>query len=185
MTSILAAANTTVVIMVFMLMQSKLVLDPTQSEDLAIEVARVFVKKGLTLATAESCTGGAIGAALTALPGSSKWFNGGIISYSNGAKINLLGVEAEAIKAHGAVSKEVVEAMAIGGCQAMAASVCVAVSGIAGPDGGTTEKPVGSVWIAWSQDGLVVTSQLHHFQGSRKKIQSEAVCMALKGLISQ
>ena len=171
--------------MVTIIMRNKLVSHLTQDQELAAEVARMFVDKGLTLATAESCTGGAIGALLTSLPGSSVWFNGGIISYSNSAKINLLSVEPESIEAYGAVSQEVVEAMAIGGCKAMEACVCVAVSGIAGPDGGTPEKPVGSVWIAWFGNGPVVSSRLYHFEGGRIEIQTAAVREALKGIISQ
>jgi len=171
--------------MVIVIMQNKFISDLTQDQELAAEIARIFVGKGLTLATAESCTGGGIGAVLTSLPGSSIWFNGGIISYSNSAKINLLDVEPESIEVYGAVSQEVVEAMAIGGCKAMAASVCVAVSGIAGPGGGTAEKPVGSVWIAWFGNGPVVSSRLYHFEGSRIEIQNAAVRMALKGIISQ
>ena len=166
-------------------MQNKFLSGLSQDQELAAEVGRIFVDKGLTLATAESCTGGAIGAVLTSLPGSSIWFNGGIISYSNSAKINLLDVEPEAIEVYGAVSQEVVEAMAVGGRKAMAANVCVAVSGIAGPGGGTTQKPVGSVWIAWFGNGPVVNSRLYHFEGSRIEIQNAAVRMALKGIINQ
>ena len=175
--------------MVILMVQNKLLLDQAQDRELATEVARTLSDKGLTLATAESCTGGAIGALLTSLAGSSMWFNGGIISYSDSSKINLLGVESEAIDAYGAVSQEVVEAMAIGGCKALAADVCVAVSGIAGPSGGSVEKPVGSVWIAWCGLGIgmsiVVSSRLYQLDGSRKEIQSVAVRMALKGIIKQ
>lgn len=171
------------------MVQNKLLSDQAQDRELATEVARTLSDKGLTLATAESCTGGAIGALLTSLAGSSIWFNGGIISYSDSSKINLLGVESEAIDAYGAVSQEVVEAMAIGGCKALAADVCVAVSGIAGPSGGSVEKPVGSVWIAWCGPGIgmsiVVSSRLYQLDGSRKEIQSVAVRMALKGIIKQ
>jgi len=175
--------------MVILMVQNKLLSDQAQDRELATEVARTLSDKGLTLATAESCTGGAIGALLTSLAGSSIWFNGGIISYSDSSKINLLGVESEAIDAYGAVSQEVVEAMAIGGCKALAADVCVAVSGIAGPSGGSVEKPVGSVWIAWCGPGIgmsiVVSSRLYQLDGSRKEIQSVAVRMALKGIIKQ
>ena len=171
------------------MVQNKLLSDQAQDRELATEVARTLSDKGLTLATAESCTGGAIGALLTSLAGSSIWFNGGIISYSDSSKINLLGVESEAIDAYGAVSQEVVEAMAIGGRKALATDVCVAVSGIAGPSGGSVEKPVGSVWIAWCGPGIVmsiaVSSQLYQLDGSRKEIQSVAVRKALKGIIKQ
>ena len=155
-----------------------------QNQILAAEVGQLLLEKGLTLGTAESCTGGAIGAVLTSLAGSSSWFNGGVISYSNNAKIKLLGVPADSIKTHGAVSQEVVESMAIGGCEAMEASVCVAVSGIAGPGGGAIGKPVGTVWIAWCQKGGRFSSQRYHFSGTRQQIQSEAVSMALKGIVN-
>ena len=175
--------------MVILMVQNKLLLDQMQDQELANEVARSLSNKGQTLATAESCTGGAIGALLTSLAGSSTWFNGGIISYSNSSKINLLSVESKVIDSNGAVSQEVVEAMAIGGRKALAADVCVAVSGVAGPSGGSVEKPVGSVWIAWCGPGIDmsmrVSSQLYHLDGSRKEIQSIAVRMALMGIINR
>lgn len=155
-----------------------------QDKKLAFEVAKLLVDKGLTLATAESCTGGAIGALLTSLAGSSSWFNGGVISYTNDVKINLLGVPTEIINKYGAVSQEVVEYMAIGGCDALRSSMCVAVSGVAGPGGATLTKPVGTVWIAWCANGVVVNSQLFQLSGNRKKVQNAAVRMALKGIVS-
>ena len=167
------------------MMQNKLVLDIKHDQELAAQVARLLVDKGLTLATAESCTGGAIGALLTSLAGSSSWFNGGVISYTNSSKINLLGVQSRLIDKHGAVSQEVVERMATGGREAMTSDVCVAVSGIAGPGGGTAEKPVGSVWIAWCGNGTAVSSKLYHLSGDRKEVQSAAVRLALKGIISR
>jgi nicotinamide-nucleotide amidase len=181
----LAKANTTTAIMEFLMTQNELVSNPVQDLVLASEVACLLTDAGLTLATAESCTGGAIGALLTALPGSSNWFKGGVICYSNSSKINLLDVEPRAIDEYGAVSQEVVEAMAVGGCAAMQTDFCVAVSGIAGPGGGTTEKPVGSVWIAWSSSGGMVESQLYQFSGDRRDVQSIAVSMALKGIINR
>jgi nicotinamide-nucleotide amidase len=174
-----------VVIMVVLKMHNNLVSDSSQEQQLATEVARMLVKKSLTLATAESCTGGAIGALLTSLAGSSAWFNGGVISYSNASKIKLLNVNPDAIDTCGAVSQAVVEAMAIGGCQALGADLCVAVSGVAGPGGGTSAKPVGSVWIAWCGPEQRLTSGLYHFDGERTQIQRAAVRMALQGVINQ
>ena len=174
-----------VVIMVVLKMHNNLVSDSSQEQQLATEVARMLVKKSLTLATAESCTGGAIGALLTSLVGSSAWFNGGVISYSNASKIKLLNVNPDAIDNYGAVSQAVVEAMAIGGCQALGADLCVAVSGVAGPGGGTSAKPVGSVWIAWCGPEQRLTSGLYHFDGERTQIQRAAVRMALQGVINQ
>jgi|TARA_B110000967_G_C18861483_1_gene550231 nicotinamide-nucleotide amidase len=182
---LVAEANFFSAIMVLLTMQNKLIIDPKQDLILANEVAHALMDKGLSMATAESCTGGAIGALLTSLPGSSRWFNGGVISYSNHLKIHLLGVNSQTIDVQGAVSKEVVEAMAVGGCKAMAVDICVAVSGVAGPDGGTTEKPVGSVWIAWCGPEQKLTSRLYHLDGGRKEIQSAAVRMALKGVVNQ
>ena len=120
------------VMMAFLIMQDKLMVDPGQNLDqvLANKVAATLMHKGHTMATAESCTGGAIGAVLTSLAGSSRWFNGGVISYSNQLKTQLLRVDSKYIDVHGAVSKEVVEAMAVGGCEVMAADICVAVSGV-------------------------------------------------------
>ena len=178
-----ANASGMALIMVFLKMQNKLVSDPSQDQQLATEVARLLVYKGLTLATAESCTGGAIGALLTSLAGSSAWFNGGVISYTNRVKIDLLNVDPDTIETYGAVSQEVVESMAIGGRRAMSTDLCVAVSGVAGPGGGTDAKPIGMVWIAWCGHGTGLTSRLYHLHGSRKEIQSAAVRMALKGII--
>jgi len=159
-------------------------LELKQDKKLASEVAELLVAKGMTLATAESCTGGAIGALLTSLAGSSSWFNGGIISYTNDAKISLLGVPPGIINKYGAVSQEVVEYMATGGCEALSSSMCVAVSGVAGPGGGTPSKPVGTVWIAWCANGVVANSQLYQLSGNRNKVQNTSVRMALKGIIS-
>ncbi|MDC9719800.1 MAG: CinA family protein [Gammaproteobacteria bacterium] len=155
--------------------------------DLAIvaELAQLLNQRGMTLATAESCTGGSIGALLTALPGSSSWFNGGIISYTNDAKINLLGVDAVTIYKQGAVSQEVVEMMAMGGRRALAADICVAVSGIAGPDGGSRDKPVGTVWVAWSFREQEVASELFHLVGNRGEVQNRAVHVAVKGIMER
>lgn len=174
---------------VFLIMRDKVMIDPNQDQDqdqvLAHKVAATLMHKGHTMATAESCTGGAIGALLTSVAGSSRWFNGGVISYSNQLKTQLLRVDSKYIDVHGAVSKEVVEAMAVGGSEVMAADICVAVSGVAGPSGGTAAKPVGSVWIAWCGPGQRLTSRLYHFDGARKEIQSAAVRMALQGVINQ
>ena len=143
-----------------------------------------LTQNGLTLATAESCTGGGIGAEITAVAGSSGWFSGGIISYSNSAKINLLKVPSAVLQANGAVSEAVVEAMALGGCQALSANLCVAVSGIAGPDGGSAEKPVGSVWVAWAQSNGVVASELFQFVGNRQAVREQTIVAALEGMNS-
>jgi nicotinamide-nucleotide amidase len=153
-----------------------------QTAALAVAVAHRLTQSGLVMATAESCTGGGIGAVLTNLAGSSQWFVGGIISYNNSAKINLLGVPTAVLDTSGAVSETVVEAMAMGGCRALKADVCVAVSGVAGPDGGTPEKPVGSVWIAWAQSNGAVSSKLFQFVGNRQSVREQTIVVALEGM---
>jgi nicotinamide-nucleotide amidase len=119
----------------------------TELVDLSEVVGLQLRKRGETLATAESCTGGLIGASITAIPGSSRYYLGGFVTYSNESKVSQLGVRPETLERHGAVSEQTVREMAVGGVKALNADWCVAVTGIAGPDGGTPEKPVGTVWI--------------------------------------
>lgn len=123
-------------------------------------IGELLVKHSLSIGTAESCTGGHIGHKLTTIPGSSRYFHGGIIAYSNEVKQGLLGVHLKTLKTHGAVSEEVVREMVQGCLKATGADIAVAVSGIAGPDGGTPEKPVGTVWVAWGMEGDVRTKML-------------------------
>lgn len=130
--------------------------------------------QGLTLSTAESCTGGAIASRVTSVPGSSEVFLGGIVSYSNEAKENLLGVSHETLLIHGAVSQPTVRQMVEGACRMLHTDCAVATSGIAGPGGGTPQKPVGTVWMAWKTPAGVI-SELHHFSGSRQEIIKAAV----------
>jgi nicotinamide-nucleotide amidase len=133
------------------------------------------------LATAESCTGGLVAAACTGLPGSSLWFERGFVTYSNAAKTELLGVPAALIEKWGAVSQEVVLAMASGAIQHSRAQVAVAVTGVAGPGGGSTEKPVGTVWLAWQVNG-VAQAEYHRFAGDRAAVREASVQTALQGL---
>lgn len=135
--------------------------------------------KGLTLATAESCTGGGIGAALTAVPGSSEVYKGGIISYTNGVKHHLLGVEEELLERLGAVSGPVAEAMAAGARVALEADVAVSVTGLAGPGGDAFGNPVGTVFIGYADEKTTV-SRLFHFSGSREVVRTQAVKAALE-----
>ena len=137
------------------------------------------------LATAESCTSGWIAKAITDVPGSSEWFIAGLATYSDGAKTALLGVPAALLKAEGAVSKAVVEAMAKGALERTGADRSVAVSGIAGPAGGTEEKPVGMVWFAWAHrdgDEIIFKTRLERFQGDREGIRRQTVARALTGV---
>lgn len=137
---------------------------------------------GLTLATAESCTGGNIAHCITAIPGSSDVFAGSVVSYSNSVKRSLLDVSAESLERCGAVSREVVEQMAAGVCRATGADCSVATSGIAGPSGGTAEKPVGTVWVGWCVRGHV-ESRLLHLPGNRSRVIDRATTEALTGLL--
>ena len=144
-------------------------------------VADLMLKKGLFLATAESCTGGLISAACTDLAGSSAWFERGFVTYSNEAKTASLGVDAELIKQHGAVSQPVAEAMARGAITHSLAQVAVAVTGVAGPTGGSVEKPVGTVWFGWSVQGQVSSACLQ-FDGDRAAVRAATVHHALTHL---
>ena len=134
------------------------------------------------LATAESCTGGMIAARCTDLAGSSIWFDRGFVTYSNAAKSEMLGVLPELITMQGAVSEAVARAMAWGAICHSHAQVSVAVTGIAGPSGGTLEKPVGTVWLAWAVQGQI-SAQVMHFEGDRQHIRECTTLCALKGVL--
>jgi nicotinamide-nucleotide amidase len=138
--------------------------------------------RGERLATAESCTGGLIAAACTALAGSSEWFERGFVTYSNAAKTELLGVAAGLIEAHGAVSEEVARAMVQGALQHSPVAWAVAVTGIAGPGGAVPGKPVGTVWLAWGQPGLVHAQRLQ-LPGDRAAVRAATVLAALQRLV--
>jgi nicotinamide-nucleotide amidase len=153
-----------------------------QTIELAQKIAAIFVNKtGLMLATAESCTGGLIAAACTDLAGSSVWFERGFVTYSNAAKTELLGVPAELIASHGAVSEPVVRAMAAGAVAHSHAHVAVAVTGVAGPTGGSPDKPVGTVWLGWNVGGHI-TTECCHFAGDRAAVRAATVQRALARL---
>ena len=134
------------------------------------------------LATAESCTGGLIAAACTDLAGSSDWFERGFVTYSNAAKHELLGVDEALIGTHGALSEPVALAMAQGALARSRAQLAVAVTGIAGPAGGTPDKPVGTVWIAWAVQGAPAHAVCHHFDGDRAQVREATVRDALAGV---
>lgn len=139
---------------------------------------------GWQLATAESCTGGLIAGACTDLAGSSAWFERGFVSYSNEAKTELLGVPGDLIQAQGAVSQAVASAMATGALTHSRAQVAVAVTGVAGPGGGSVAKPVGTVWLAWATPGGVF-AELAHFPGDRTAVRQATVARALQGLLER
>ncbi|MBA1201362.1 CinA family protein [Pseudomonas capeferrum] len=134
------------------------------------------------VSTAESCTGGGIAEAITRVPGSSAWFEAGYVTYSNAQKMRQLGVAETLFSEVGAVSREVVEAMARGARATSGARFAVAVSGVAGPDGGSTAKPVGTVWLAWA-DGEQVKSERRWFDGDREAVRRQTVIAALEGLL--
>jgi len=150
---------------------------------LATQVGAALKSHGLMLATAESCTGGWVSQAVTSVAGSSAWFERGFITYSNLSKQQMLGVSEATLQQHGAVSEAAVREMVTGALQHSAAQVALAVSGIAGPDGGTPDKPVGTVWFAWAIQHGAVHAECHHFSGNRDEVRSHAVRTALHGVL--
>ena len=151
---------------------------------LVASLAAELVQRGLMLATAESCTGGLIAAACTEISGSSAWFERGFVTYSNAAKTELLGVPASLIAQHGAVSEAVARAMAAGALAHSRAACAVAVTGVAGPTGGSAEKPVGTVWLAWATPAGV-QAEHHRFPGDRAAVRQATVQRALAGLLQR
>lgn len=143
-----------------------------------VRVANLLIKNELKLVTAESCTGGMISAACTDLAGSSEWFERGFVTYSNAAKSQMLGVDVAMIEAHGAVSEPVARAMAFGAVRQSAAQVSIAVTGVAGPTGGSAAKPVGTVWFGFSVQGSLY-SEMQRFEGDRAAVRSQTVAHAL------
>jgi len=152
---------------------------------LAETVGRALLSRGWMLASAESCTGGWISAMVTAVPGSSAWFDRGFVTYANEAKRELLGVRAETLSRHGAVSEAVVREMAAGALARSRAQAALAVSGVAGPGGGAPDKPVGTVWLAWALDSGGVTAGKYAFDGDREAVRRQAVQAALTGLLAR
>lgn len=150
--------------------------------ELAAQLGDALQRLGAQVSTAESCTGGGIAEAITRIAGSSAWFEAGYITYSNAQKTRQLGVPAEVFEQVGAVSAEVVQAMARGAQRNSGARFAVAVSGIAGPGGGTAEKPVGTVWIAWADDSHL-QAQRYLFAGDRQAVREQTVAAALQGLL--
>lgn len=157
---------------------------PTDAElyTLAQEVAGEALRQHLMLVTAESCTGGWIAKALTDLPGSSAWFHAGVVTYSYEAKEALLGVNPRTLEATGAVSEETALEMVSGALARFGAGLAVAVTGIAGPSGGTLDKPVGTVWVSWKRRGGYGHARLFHFSGDREAVRRQTVAAALAGL---
>jgi len=159
-------------------------LDLKELESLSSELGALLNKKNYFFTTAESCTGGWVGQSLTSVPGSSSWYGCGFITYSNIAKHKILEVSKDTLNNHGAVSQEVVEEMVIGALNKSRANLGVAISGIAGPGGGTPERPVGTVCLAWKLNNLPPLSITEVFDGSREEVRFKSVSKALEEAIS-
>jgi nicotinamide-nucleotide amidase len=157
---------------------------PTDSvvHQLSVRVSNKLREMRLCLVTAESCTGGMIATAITDISGSSGWFDRGFVTYSNHAKTEMIGVPADLIDKHGAVSEQVARAMAEGALRNSRAQVSLAVTGVAGPGGGTETKPVGMVCFAWS-NRIETSAHTHVFKGDREQIRVQAAAHALRGLL--
>lgn len=151
-------------------------------ETLGRELGAALVERGWRMATAESCTGGWIAQAMTATPGSSDWFECGLVTYSNAAKVSLLGVDAMTLERHGAVSVVTAGEMAAGALKASGAEVAVAVTGVAGPSGGSAEKPVGTVCFGYAVRGRATQTERLQFPGDRHAVRAHTVAHALRRL---
>lgn len=150
---------------------------------LATELGAALKARGFMLATAESCTGGLVGATITEITGSSAWFERGFVTYSNAAKQELLGVKAETLEKFGAVSEQTAKEMAQGALANSRADITLSITGIAGPDGGSLQKPVGTVCFAWAQYHQPTHTKTLHLTGNRAEIRQAAVAIALKGVL--
>ena len=152
-------------------------------KDLAEELGICMKDKGIKLASAESCTGGWIAKIITDMPGSSEWFTGSVVCYSNESKVSLLGVRENTLTEFGAVSGDTVIEMVDGIFANTDADVAVGVSGIAGPDGGTEDKPVGLVWLSWGKRGKSVYAKPYNFEGDRDEVRKLSIAQALNNLM--
>jgi nicotinamide-nucleotide amidase len=155
-------------------------LDP-----IAARVGESLLRLGLVLATAESCTGGWIAKTLTDIPGSSAWLDRGFVTYSNESKVEMLGVDPGTLESQGAVSEAAALEMAVGALAHSRAQAAVVATGIAGPDGGSAEKPVGTVWLAWAIAGRAPEARKLQFAGNREEVRHQSVRVALEGLLER
>lgn len=160
-------------------------MPPDTLTTLATLVGAKLRAKGLMLATAESCTGGWVAQAVTAVAGSSEWFERGFVTYSDAAKQEMLGVSARTLAAHGAVSEQTAREMAAGALAHSRAQVAVAITGIAGPTGGSPEKPVGMVCFAWAIKEGMPGAETRQFKGGRESVRRQAVIAALQGVLER
>ena len=157
----------------------------SELEQLAARVGAALEQRGWLLVTAESCTGGWVGQVVTSIPGSSRWYERGYVTYSNAAKQELLDVTPAILAAHGAVSEQVVLAMADGALRHSHAHIAAAITGVAGPDGGTATKPVGTVWVGWAVRGESSNARCFVFPGDRAQVRAAAVRAALDGIMAR
>ncbi len=158
-------------------------MDLTKLHKLSSELGDILESKKLYFTSAESCTGGWVGKAITSVRGSSGWFGCGFITYSNSSKQRILNVSNQTLKNFGAVSEEVVKEMVLGALDRSAADLGVAISGVAGPDGGTKERPVGTVCLAWALKENLITTSVEKFNGNREEVRYYSVERALLGSI--
>ncbi|MEE8482844.1 MAG: CinA family protein [Acidiferrobacterales bacterium] len=152
-------------------------------DTIARKIGSELKAQKLTLVSAESCTGGWVGQVITSVSGSSRWYDRGFITYSNQAKREQLGVSTDVLARFGAVSEQAARAMAEGALANSHAQISLAITGIAGPDGGSENKPVGTVWFAWSGKSRETQTELHQFDGDRTSVRQQAVEVALLGII--
>jgi len=153
-------------------------------DTLAAQVGAALKAQGMMLATAESCTGGGVAQAVTDIAGSSEWFERGFVTYTNQAKVEMLGVRQSTLDAYGAVSEMTVREMVAGAISHSHAHIALAVSGIAGPGGGTQDKPVGTVWFAWAFRHGEVVAHRYQLTGDRASVRSQSVQLALQGVLN-
>ena len=149
---------------------------------LSAEVGKLLLRNHAMLTLAESCTGGMVASLITEIAGSSQWFDSGLVTYSNASKQALLNVSAETLANHGAVSEETAREMALGALSQGRATISASITGIAGPDGGTPQKPVGTVSFAWASSTNSVIVCTHHLQGNRQQIREQSARIALQGV---
>ncbi len=156
-----------------------------EAAGLAARLGRILGERGLRMCTAESCTGGLIGALVTEIPGSSAWYDRGFVTYSNEAKTELLGVSPATLAKHGAVSAETAAEMALGAAARSRADIAAAVTGIAGPDGGAPDKPVGTVWLAWRFPDGRAERELRRFPGDRRSVRLRTAAAVFERIIRE
>jgi nicotinamide-nucleotide amidase len=157
----------------------------TDPSDIAADLGAALMARGYRLAMAESCTGGLVAEAITRIAGSSAWFDRGFVTYSNAAKIDMLGVDSKTLQKFGAVSEQTAKEMATGALKNSASQITGSITGIAGPDGGTQEKPVGMVCFAWAGINLPVSASTQIFNGDRETIRQQAAIYMMTGLIER